>query len=295
MPIRFRSALVVACVFSLAACRSTALTSEANTAPLRVVSANLRLNVDSDGENAWPNRRDAVARALDEADLFGVQEALPDMLADLDARLPEMARIGTGREADGGGEASSIFYRTDRFDLLDSGTFWLSETPEVAGSRSWDAALPRIATWGRFRDRRTGAMFVYLNTHFDHIGETARQQSAQLIAERLPALSDGGAAIVTGDLNSTPESAAYATFAAAGLRDARLISETPASGPNRTWNDFGRAEDERRIDYVLLNGPVTVLALRTLDETIGDVMGTDDPHELSDHYFVVATVVVEPR
>lgn len=292
-----RLAVLLACTVGLAGCRSAAPagqeTADAEAAPLRVVSANLRLNVASDGDDAWPHRREAVARVLDGADLVGVQEALPDMLDDLAERRPELRRIGVGRDADGGGEASAILYRADRLDLLASGTFWLSETPEVAGSQSWDAALPRIATWGRFRDRASGATFVHLNTHFDHVGEMARQQSARLIAERLPALADGVAVVVTGDLNATPESAAYHTFAEAGLLDAWLVSATPPAGPAGTWNAFGAFEGERRIDYVLVDGPARVRSVRTVEATIGDVLGTDNPRELSDHFFVEATVAVE--
>ncbi|WP_420454163.1 endonuclease/exonuclease/phosphatase family protein [Rubrivirga sp.] len=285
--------LVLLIVF-LAGCQSSRVAPEDAPATLRVVSANVRLDVASDGDDAWPLRRDAVARVLADADLVGVQEATPTILADLDARLPGFARIGVGRDADGGGEASAIYYRTDRLVLADDGTFWLSETPDVPGSQSWDAALPRIATWGRFRDRATGAELVHLNTHFDHVGEEARRQAARLIAARLPGLADGGAAVVTGDLNATPDSEPVTTLVdGLGLDDARLASATPAEGPARTWNGFGQATDDRRIDYVFVLSPARVLAFRTIDATIGDVMGTDNGRELSDHYFVEATVAPE--
>ncbi len=282
-------------VVALGSCRS-AQPPPADDAPLRVMSFNLRLNVASDSANAWPHRRDAVARILDGADLVGVQEALPGMLEDLDERLPGYDRLGVGRQADGGGEYSAVLYRTDRLEPLDSGTFWLSETPEVAGSQSWDAALPRIATWGRFRDRATDAVLVHVNTHFDHVGVVARQQSARLLVRRLGALADGAPVVLTGDFNVTPDSEVYQILTGdTGLVDAWASSETPASGPAATWNDFGRAPLDRRIDFVFTRGPARVLQFRTVDDTIGDVMGTDNEGELSDHYAVEATVRIGPR
>lgn len=287
-----RLGFVALLLVALGGCRS-ASTPAPDAERLRVMTFNLRLNVASDGENAWPNRRDAVAKVIDGADLVGVQEALPDMLTDLDGRLSGYARTGVGRQADGGDEYSAILYRTDRLDLLDSGTFWLSETPEVPGSQSWDAALPRIATWGRFRDRATGDVLVHVNTHFDHVGVTARQESARLLVERLPALADGAPVVLTGDFNVTPDSEVYRILTdGTGLSDARLSSASPAAGPAPTWNDFGRAPLERRIDFVFTHGPVRVLRVRTIDDTIGDVMGTDNPRELSDHYAVEATVAL---
>jgi endonuclease/exonuclease/phosphatase family metal-dependent hydrolase len=179
---------------------------------LRVMSFNIRYDTPSDGANGWPNRKDWVASLIrfHEADAIGVQEALARQLTDLDARLPGFARVGVGR-ADGkaAGEFSAIFYRTDRLELIDSGTFWLSQTPEVAGSKGWDTAIERIATWARFRDRQSGCRFVHLNTHFDHMGEEARRESARLIRRRLVTLSGGLPYVVTGDLNAAPTSVPY--------------------------------------------------------------------------------------
>lgn len=260
---------------------------------VRVMSFNLRLNVDSDGEDAWPNRRDAVAQIIGGADIVGVQEALPGMLADLDARLPTFARVGVGRDADGGGEQSAVLYRADRFEVLGAGTFWLSTTPDAPGSVGWDAALPRIATWVRLRERG-GAPFVFVNTHFDHVGVQARRESARLLADRALALADGAPLVVTGDVNAVDTSDVYRTLTAR-LRDARRVSETPATGPAATWNAFGRATDNRRIDLVLVGGPARVLRAGTDDRTLGDVRGTDNARLPSDHYPVTATVALGGR
>ena len=257
--------------------------------PVRVQSFNLRLDVASDSADAWPHRVRAATEVVRQADLVGVQEALPGMLADLDARLEGWRRIGVGREASGGGEFSAILYRASRFELLDSGTFWLSETPEAPGSKGWDAALPRIATWGRFRDRASGAVFVHANTHFDHVGEVARRESARLLAARLAEIASGVPLVLTGDFNITPEAEPYRVLAAS-FRDAREVSETPPVGMAPTWNDFGRADLTSRIDFVFVASGVRVLDFATLDGTIGDVLGTENARYPSDHFPVQATL-----
>ncbi|MEM6286339.1 MAG: endonuclease/exonuclease/phosphatase family protein [Bacteroidota bacterium] len=258
-------------------------------APLRVQSFNLRLNLESDGDDAWPFRREAAVAILAEADVVGVQEALPDMLADIDAALPAYARLGVGRQADGGGEFSAIYYRTARLAPLADGTFWLSETPAVPGSQSWDAALPRIATWARVRDRATGDTLLVVNTHFDHVGAEARRQSARLILDRLDRLAQGHPVVLLGDFNVTDDSDVYRLLADR-LGDARLVSEATPTGVPATWNGFGRDPLERRIDFVFVRGPLRVLSFATRDETIGQVLGTDSARYPSDHFPVEAVV-----
>jgi endonuclease/exonuclease/phosphatase family metal-dependent hydrolase len=258
--------LLSSCVRVSGSGRSRAAT--APTAPLRVMTFNIRYDNPGDGINAWPNRRDWVASLVrfHGADIVGVQEALAPMLADLDARLPGFARVGVGR-ADGktSGEYSAILYRRDRLALLDSGTFWLSPTPTVAGSKGWDAAIERIATWARFQDRETGCRFLHLNTHFDHVGEQARQESARLIRRELVGLGQGWPTILTGDLNSDPRSGAYRvltrdtiTNGGAPLRDAFEVSESGHYGPTSTWTAFRAIEAGRRIDYVMVSSLVSV-------------------------------------
>ena len=278
--------------------RRASPSARATTPPLRVMTFNLRLDVASDGPNAWPYRRDWVAALIrfHAPDAVGVQEALAPMLADLDERLPGFARIGVGR-ADGrsGGEFSAILYRTDRLELLESGTFWLSPTPEVAGSKGWDAAIERVATWGRFRDRSSGCRYVHLNTHFDHIGEHARQESALLIRRRLAALADGMPVVVTGDLNSDPLSAAYRVFvhdtiarATGPLRDGFRVSRDGNYGPTSTWNAFKAIEPGRRIDYVLVSPQVSVMSHAILPDSW-------DGRFPSDHLPVIAALQVSCR
>lgn len=229
---------------------------------LQVMTFNIRYNTPNDGEHAWPHRLERVASTIrfHAADVVGLQEALRGQIDDLAAQLPGYAWFGVGRD-DGrdAGEFSPVFYRTDRLDLEDQGTFWLSETPEVPGSKSWDAAITRIATWGRFRDRTTDETLLLLNTHFDHVGQQAREQSARLITDRLAALAGDLPVVVTGDFNVEPDNPAYATMTAY-LRDAQVVSETPPHGPAGTFYGFTveMGEAERRIDYIFVGDGVQV-------------------------------------
>jgi endonuclease/exonuclease/phosphatase family metal-dependent hydrolase len=301
IPLRLAT-LASVCLALVAGCRVPAasrrvIDAEPSTAaPLRVMTFNLRYDTPSDGANAWPHRRDWVAALIrfHAPDALGVQEALVHMLTDLDARLPEFARVGVGRmDGRAGGEFSAILYRTARLELLDSGTFWLSPTPEVAGSKGWDTAIERIATWARFRDRRTRCRHLHLNTHFDHVGEQARQESARLIRRRLAALADGRPVVVTGDLNADPASEPYRILtrdtiggAVPPLRDALVASRDGHYGPTSTWTAFRAIEPGRRIDYVLVSPQVRVSTHAILPDSW-------DGRFPSDHLPVLAAV--EPR
>jgi endonuclease/exonuclease/phosphatase family metal-dependent hydrolase len=226
-----------------------------------------------------------------EVDAVGVQEALLHQLADLEQRLPGFGRVGVGR-ADGreAGEYSAILYRTARLQLLESATFWLSPTPEIPGSKGWDTAIERIATWARFRDRETGCELVHLNTHFDHIGEEARRESARLIRRRLRRIANGLPVVVTGDLNAVPTSVPYRILtsdtlpdAIRPLVDAFRVSEQPHYGPISTWTAFRAIEPDRRIDYVLVSSDVRV-------ERHGILPDSWDGRFPSDHLPVLASV-----
>jgi endonuclease/exonuclease/phosphatase family metal-dependent hydrolase len=261
--------------------------------PLRVMTYNIRYDNAGDGVNAWPNRKDRVAALVryHQADVVGVQEALVHQLTDLDARLPGFARVGVGRR-DGkqGGEFSPILYRTDRLALEDSGTFWLSPTPESPGSKGWDTAIERVATWARFRDRESGCRWIHLNTHFDHVGEIARQEGARLIRRRLATLANGLPIVLTGDLNTEPTQPPYRILtrdtldgAIAPLRDAYVASRSGHYGPIGTWNAFKAIEENRRIDYVMVSTPIVVDGHATLSDRWDDRFP-------SDHLPVIATL-----
>jgi endonuclease/exonuclease/phosphatase family metal-dependent hydrolase len=184
-------------------------------APLRVMSFNVRLSAARDGENAWPLRRDqlfAVIARFD-PDLIGFQEVLADQHDAIVARLAEYGFAGVARN-DGkrSGEWALVGFKKSRFTAGKQGDFWLSETPDVPGSKSWDAALTRICTWVRLTDRSIGRALVYANTHFDHVGKIARAEASKLIAQRVAFLAEGAPALLTGDLNITEDNPAYAVL-----------------------------------------------------------------------------------
>ncbi len=181
--------------------------------PLRVMSFNIRYGTAKDGPNHWDQRKEFVTDTIKafDPDLLGTQETLGFQRDFLAEKLPGYTALGVGRD-DGlnKGEMMAIYVRKDRFEIIESGHFWLSETPDVIGSKSWDTSLPRMATWVELKDTKaTGTpSLVWMNTHFDHIGVEARKQSARLLRERVQSQKDKPV-IVTGDFNSIEGSEAY--------------------------------------------------------------------------------------
>jgi endonuclease/exonuclease/phosphatase family metal-dependent hydrolase len=228
-----------------------------------VLSFNILYGRARTGEHAWSQRRDLVASVIrfHRPDLLGLQEALDFQIDDLAAALPEYGWIGAGRD-DGrtAGEYAAIFYRKARFELLDQGTFWLSETPERP-SLGWDADCIRIATWGRFRERANGRLLCHLNTHFDHRGEQARMESAHLLLLRLASIAGGAPVVVTGDLNDVPASPMAQILTADGSRLGNTHTLTAHHGPGWTYHGFdpSPANPNRAcIDYILADEAFTV-------------------------------------
>jgi len=285
------SALVLASL-GVAAAGSTA-PAPGDGEALRVMTFNIRFDNPADGEDGWANRRAKVASMIrfHGADVVGLQEALRNQIADLEAALPQFGWFGTGRSAQRDGEHCAVLYRRDRLEVLAESTFWLSETPEVAGSQGWDAALPRIVTWGKLRDRRAGAVFHLFNTHLDHRGEAARRESARLLLRKVAEIAGpDGPVVVTGDFNATPDSEPYRILttgegARGALVDAMHASSCPHHGPTSSWNGFKAIEPGRRIDFILVRPPVAVLQHGILSDTF-------DGRFPSDHLPVMAEVTV---
>ncbi|POY34967.1 endonuclease [Solitalea longa] len=252
---------------------------------LTIATYNIRLNVASDSINAWPNRKEWVRELIQyhNFDIFGVQEALNDQMVDLQ-ELHGFDYVGGGRD-DGkqAGEYSAIFYNTKKFSVLKTGTFWLSPTPEKP-SKGWDAGIVRICTWACFSDVKSGKLFYVFNTHFDHIGVKARENSAKLILEKVEDLVPPGTpVIVTGDFNSTPETSAYQTMNT-NMADAREVTRTKPYGPIGTFNNFNYNSDlKERIDYIFVNSKVEVLKYGVLSDA-------KDKHFPSDHLPVVCRI-----
>lgn len=257
--------------------------------PLRVMSFNVRYSEGQDDLNAWPNRRDlAVKTILDRRPaLLGTQELLLPQAEYFAAHLDGYVWFGRGRNGNeldvNDNEHMGVFYDTHRLKLLDSGDFWLSETPEVPGSSNFGQSMPRMVTWGYFQDRRSGKRFHYFNTHFPHMAEAEpiRERCAALIRSRFEQLPADEPFILTGDFNTTPDLAAHA-YLATTLQDAR--EQAPVKiGPDNTFHDFGKPPS-KRIDWILYRG----LGISRV-ETVTDHAGAVYP---SDHYPVVADFVL---
>lgn len=249
----------------LAACSAgfaIAVEPDSDAQPVRVMSFNVRYGTANDGDNAWPRRRDSLFDTIREfdPDLLGLQEVLAFQRDELAAALPGHEMVAAGRD-DGreAGEMTPIFYRVARFERLDDGHLWLSESPDVPGSRGWDAALPRIASWVRLRDRADpdGRPVLMLNTHFDHRGTEARQRSAALLRERLQDLGRDCRVVVAGDFNAPEGSEPYRElFADADERGAvfvdtfRVVIPRPGAAEG-TFNGFNAAATTGpRIDWI---------------------------------------------
>ncbi|WP_020475720.1 endonuclease/exonuclease/phosphatase family protein [Zavarzinella formosa] len=204
---------------------SPLLLADDKTADIKVMSFNVRYGTAKDGDNHWDKRKDFLADTVKAfgPDLLGTQETLGFQRDFLAEKLTGYEFMGLGRD-DGKekGEMMAIYWKKDRFEKTDGGHFWLSETPEKAGSKSWDTSLPRMATWVRLKDKTGGKPILWVNTHFDHIGKVARVESAKLIRARLATLGKDCSLIVTGDFNSGEGSDPYKA-----LFDLRDKAESP--------------------------------------------------------------------
>lgn len=261
-------------------------------AALRVVSYNVRNSNAPDGENAWPKRTELFFDNLAsfQGDLIGFQEVLAVQHDALVARMGEYGFSGVARD-DGlrKGEWSLIAYRKARFTPVTGGDFWLSETPEIAGSKSWDAALTRICSWVRLRDLVTGRELVFANTHFDHKGVVARQEAAKVISRQLARIAAGVPAILVGDLNINEDNPAYAVFvrpetpgAIAWVDAYRTVH--PVRRPDEaSFHGFKGEVAGSRIDFVFHTAHFTATAA-TIDR-----MSREGRYP-SDHYAVTAVL-----
>lgn len=271
---------------------TSAIARERGSERIRAMTYNIRLDLASDDANAWLHRKALVAALIrhEAPDLLGMQEVLLGQKRDLEQALPEFQLVGAARD-DGRekGEFSPLAFRPDRFELVDSGTLWLSETPSVP-SKGWDAAYPRIATWALLRDRRTRRSIRVVNTHFDHVGVVARHQSAALLLRWLGAGSSAGLpTILMGDFNSAPDGSAYRQFADtpfSRLRDGRLVSRTPAYGPPGTFNAFKIDSNAAPpIDHIFVSGEFAVDSYSVVTQHWGGRLP-------SDHYPVVVDLTL---
>lgn len=221
----------------------------------KVMTYNIRLDVDSDGENSWTNRKNYFCSQIlfYEPDIFGVQEARPNQVLDINNNLSQYTNIGIGREGIGKGESSNIFFKKDRFIIKQENTFWLSETPNQI-SKGWDAAYNRICTYGLFKDKITKRQFWVFNTHLDHVGDEARTKGIELILKKIKEVNSKNYPVIfMGDFNSEPESERIINLKR-DMDDARTISKQQPFGPSGTFNGFNHNEAvPKLIDYIFLS------------------------------------------
>lgn len=237
--------------------------------PFNIITYNIRMNTPSDEVNAWPLRKDRVAGLLrfHEADIFNVQEALPEQMDDLAASFPDFDHVGVGRD-DGKreGEHMGIFFRKSRFEKLDDGMFWLSETPEKPGL-GWDAACNRTCTWIKLKDRITKKSFIVMDTHLDNKGMKAREEGVKLILSRIREINKNNLPLIlTGDFNLVKESLPVQSVLKV-LADAREKSLNPPYGPEGTSGGFAVRGKSRIIDFVFINSKVIVLRHGVLSDS----------------------------
>lgn len=270
---------------------ATIIAQNSNESSFNIASFNLRMDTPNDGENAWPNRKEMVKGLIrfHEIDIVGIQEGFKHQLDDI-LELEEYAYVGVGRD-DGqdAGEHSAIIYKVSRFDVIDNGDFWFSETPEVPG-KGWDATCcNRICSWAKFRDKLTGNEFFVFNSHYDHQGQEARKNSSILLIEQIKKIAGNETVFATGDFNAVPTSEPILIIQESGiLNDAYDVSLQEPYGTIGTTNSFRvDAAMKNRIDYIWVSSDVTVNKYGVLN----DMQYSRFP---SDHFPVMVNVKIEP-
>lgn len=283
--------MVIAPVYAaiLALLLSTHQSQEGNTM-LTAMTFNLRYGTANDGDNSWPNRDHLVMDIFRErnADIVGVQEALAFQLDEITARFSQYAVIGVGR-TDGKttGEYAAILYNTQRFNVDASGTFWLSDTPNIVGSTSWGNTIPRICTWARLIDRNSGQAVYIFNAHFDHRSQPSREQSSILIEQRIAERTHDDPVVLMGDFNAGESNEAIATL----NNNPDLVHSYRSIHPDATsigtFNGFEGTSDGEMIDHIFVSSDV-IIRDADIDRT------SEKGRYPSDHFPVWATIEFKP-
>lgn len=293
--------LVAILVILIPGLQAWAAGGQAGTEPnLVVMTYNIRYGTANDGDNSWANRKEIAIDVLrrHSPDVVGLQEALRFQIDDMRAALPQYAEIGGGRD-DGKtqGEYSAILYRKDLLDLDDSGTFWLSDTPEVPGSITWGNACTRICTWGRFLRKDTGRAFYLFNTHLDHVSQFSRDRSAILLAQRIRDRKHPDPILVTGDFNAGEDNPVVRYFkgeqelpaASSDLAKTPIVLVDtfrvlhPDAKEVGTFHSFKGGVTNSKIDYILAQPETKVLRAEILHDN-------RDNRYPSDHFPVITTI-----
>lgn len=246
---------------------------ETSTITLNVATYNLRLLTTSDtGDRAWAKRKAYAEKIISkyDFDIFGTQELVYSQITDLLALNNTYAYLGVGRnDGTNTGEFSAIFYKKEKFEIIESGTFWLSQTPEVP-SKGWDASLNRICTWAKMKEKKSEKEFFFFNTHFDHVGNIARKESSKLILAKMKEIAKDMPAFCTGDFNLKPDAEALLTLANSKyVWDSKVISKTSAFGTEGTFHGYDLSIDNySRIDYIFVTKDISVLSYGVINDDI---------------------------
>ena len=261
---------------------------------LKVMSFNVRFDNPGDGINAWPNRFPLVEKYImgEMPDILGVQESLYHQNEDLLGIMSGYAYVGSGRDDDEkGGEFSPIFFRTDKFELLDHSQFWLSETPDVPGSIGWAAVLPRVVAWAKLKHKESGKELFVFNTHFSHVSDEARRKSMEFLSDQIRKIAGDSRVALTGDFNITQDSKLYNEMQDRfleqnNLQNTQLIIQDPYTGGKNTFNGFRRDMEPRVIDFIFVNEYFSVKTYSIDKITEGDIF-------ISDHWPVKVELIME--
>ena len=276
--------LIIAAVLMVLPFKSSAQ-KQTRDYDLKVMSYNIRMGVAKDGTNSWEYRYPATAMMLKDQmpDVFGVQEAFNFQIKFIEENFTDYDSFGVGRDnGKSEGEFMSIFWNKKTVKMIKGGTFWLSETPEKP-SMGWDAACKRTATWAPMKDKNTGKLFYFVNTHLDHKGAEARRKGLELIVSRIDEINPKGyPMILTGDFNIKPDNEALVGLEQR-MQSARKIA--PKTDNNATFNNWGKAKSDMVIDYIYVSGFSSCPEYHTITEKYGTWK------YVSDHYPIYAKLI----
>ena len=257
--------------------------SFAQRSQMNVMTFNVRYDNPGDSLNNWKYRKEFAAKMIQnyDVDVLGTQEVLNNQLNDFLTLLPQYASAGVGRlDGKTAGEYSAVFYKKDKFKLLDSGNFWLSENPSAVGVKGWDAACERIVTWVVLQEKGTGKKFAFINTHFDHMGQIARRESSKLLLSKVDEIAKGLPLFVTGDFNSTPQSEVITILTDKNRPNHLVDSRSVAPfiyGPSWSFHGFGMVPLAKRelIDFIFIKNKVTAEKVSVIADRLDNLYLSD--------------------
>jgi endonuclease/exonuclease/phosphatase family metal-dependent hydrolase len=258
---------------------------------IKVMTLNIRYDNPEDSINAWPRRATQVCNFIksERPDILGLQEVLWHQYQILDSALANYSSVGVGRN-DGSreGEMNPVFFRKEKFDMVRNITFWLSDSPDVAGSKGWGSSLPRIVTWMELVNKDSHKHFFFFNTHFAHDSDSARLMSSHILLNEVNKIAEGYPFIISGDFNMPPTSTGYSILTGPDesvplLKDSYVITEKRPSGPVSTFNGFSNKLKSARIDYIFVRNGLRVLDYKTIVKKEHGIF-------ISDHWPVEAVV-----